>query len=259
MDKAQMKTVFYTIISNSHYAGCRTDEFIESFKHFHPDIDLVVFRQEEIDYHFGRNEHLNFYNCKAYFAKLLYNQYDLVVNIDADHLILGKLDSILAADYDVACPANYNVFSNASLKIVSTGNNVTNFVSELRYYQGGLIASTSKHFWDAYDYASMKHSHYLHYKENDVLNLILTLCDYKVKYLDGEANFNSNEFHSYYGCASLGQEHLAVVDNGEIKINGKPVKAYHFAKAGINKPPVSSLFSKAINQFIYSTIIKPKS
>lgn len=258
MDKAQMKTVFYTIISNSHYAGCRTNEFIESFKHFHPDIDLVVFKQSEIDYHFGRNENLNFYNCKAYFAKLLYNQYDLVVNIDADHLILGTLDSILAADYDVACPANYNVFSNASLKIVSTGNNVSSFVSEQYYYQGGLIASTSKAFWDAYDYASMKHSHRLHYKENDVLNLILELCDYKVKYLDGDASFKSEKFHSYYGCASLGLEQLAVVDNGQIKITGKPIKAYHFAKAGINKPAVASLFSKEVTQFIYSTIIKPK-
>lgn len=253
-----MKTVFYTIISDSHYAGCRTDEFIASFKHFHPDIELIIFAQEAIDYHFGRNEHLNFYNCKAYFAKLLYHEYDLVVNIDADHLILGELKSILQGDYDVACPANYNVFSNASLKIISTGNQTTTFVSDLNYFQGGLIASTSKHFWDAYDYASMKHSHSLHYKENDVLNLILTLCNFKVKYLDGDANFKSNEFHSYYGCASLGQEHLAVVDNGQIKINGKPVIAYHFARAGINKPPVGSLFKKEVTEFIYSTIVKQK-
>ena len=254
-----MKTVFYTIISDSHFAGCRTDEFIASFKHFHPDIELIVFAQEAIDYHFARNEQLNFYNCKAYFAKLLYNDYDLVVNIDADHLILGTLDSILAADYDVACPANYNVFSNASIKIISTGNHVSEFVSEVNYFQGGLIASTSKEFWDAYDHASMKHSHKLHYKENDVLNLILALCNYRVKYLDGDANFKSKEFHSYYGCASLGQEQRAVVDNGQIKINGKPVKAYHFAKSGINKPTVSSLFSKEVTEFIYSTIVKHKS
>ena len=36
--------VFYTIVGDSHYHGCRTDEFIESFKLFHPDIDLIVFR-----------------------------------------------------------------------------------------------------------------------------------------------------------------------------------------------------------------------
>ncbi len=250
-----MNTVFYTIISDSHYAGCRTNEFIASFKHFHPDIYIVVFAQGAIDKEFKANPNLTFYNCKAHFAKILYNDFDLVVNIDADHLILGTLDSILAADYDVACPANYNVFSNASLKIVSTGNKVTNLVPEERYYQGGLIASTSKQFWDAYDYASMKHSHSLHYAENDVLNLILSLCDYNVKYLDGDANFKSNDFHSYYGCASLGQERLAIIDNGQIKINGKPIKAYHFAKAGINKPPVNSLFSKEVTEFIYSKII----
>lgn len=41
-----MKTVFFTIISDSHYHGCRTDDFIKSFKKFHPDIDLIVFGQK---------------------------------------------------------------------------------------------------------------------------------------------------------------------------------------------------------------------
>jgi hypothetical protein len=87
-----MKTVFYTIIGDSHYHGCRTDEFIKSFKMFHPDIDLIVFGQKEIDETFSSNPKLNFYNSKPTFAKKLYNDYDLVVNIDSDHLILNSLD-----------------------------------------------------------------------------------------------------------------------------------------------------------------------
>ena len=76
-----MKTVFYIIIGDSHYHGCRTDEFIKSFKTFHPDINLVVFGQKEIDETFANNPKLNFYNSKPTFAKKLYNDYDLVVNI----------------------------------------------------------------------------------------------------------------------------------------------------------------------------------
>lgn len=248
-----MRTVFYTIISNSHYHGCRTDEFIASFKHFHPDIELVVFGQKEIDEEFLKNPKLNFYNCKAHFAKLLYNNYHLVVNIDADHLILGRLDSILAGDYDVACPANYNIMANASIA-ASEGVLVT----EQEFFQGGLIASTSKQFWDEYDYASIKHSAKFHYSENDILNVILTMRDYKVKYLDGSGDFRTKEFHSYYGCASLGQEKKFKVRGNQIIIGDKPVKAYHFSWGGKNKRHPKDLFSPEVVDFIYSNIITSK-
>ena len=242
---------------NAHWIGARGDEFVKSFHYFHPDIELKVFVEEEVKREFAAFPELNWYNCKAWFAKLLYNDYDLVVNIDCDHLVLGELTSILAGDYDVACPANYNVFSNASLKVVSTGNNVSELVSEYAYFQGGLIASTSKAFWDDYDYASRKHSANLFYKENDVLNLLLALCDYKVKYLDGGNDFRAiNNFKEYYGCASLGRESEAYVENGQITLGGCPMKAYHFARSGVNKLHPRELFSKEVCDHIYNVILK---
>lgn len=245
--------VFYTIISSSHWAGCRTDEFIKSFKHFHPDVKLVIFGQDEIDLEFAKNQALNFYNCKAHFAKLLYNDYKLVVNIDADHLILGTLDSILEADYDVACPANYNIMANA--KIESNKPNHGDLVTEIGFFQGGLIASTSKRFWDEYNEASLAHSHkYLHY-ENDILNILLYIVPYKVKYLDGAGLYTSPLFHSYYGCASLGQERKFNLVNNQIHCNNKPVKAYHFSWGGIKKRHPAQLFSKQVTDFIYSNIV----
>ena len=251
-----MKVVFYTICDSAHWIGCRGDEFVKSFKYWHPDIDIVIFGDKEIKDMFTYNPGLNFYNCKAAFAKLLYNKYDLVVNVDADHIFLGPLTSILAGDYDVACPANYNVFSNADLQIVSTGENRSLLVSQTHYFQGGLIASTSKAFWDAYDYASRKHSANLFYKENDVLNLLLALCDYKVKYLDGGHFFEFPEFKEYYGCASLGREHKAYVENGQIMLYNKPIKAYHFARSGVNKLHPRELFSKEVCDHIYNVILK---
>lgn len=246
-----MKICFYTICSDSHWKGCRTDEFISSFQHFHPNIPLVVYGQKEIDEEFRLRPELTFYNCKAHFGKILAKNYDLVVNIDSDHLILGTLDSILAADYDVAAPANYNIMANASLKEVKG-----NLVSEREYFQGGLIASTSKEFWDAYDYAAVKHSSKFIHSENDVLNVLLTMNDYKVKYLDGDGFFGSPNFHSYYGCASLGKEKDMYVENGEIKLGGKPVKAYHFSWGGVNKRHPKDLFRKEVVDHIYNSIVK---
>lgn len=249
-----MKTVFYSICGDSHWQGCRGDEFVESFKNFHPDIPLIVYREREIKDHFGKNPKLNFYNSKASFAKLLYNHYDLVVNCDADHIFLGRADEILKGDYDVACPANYNVMANASIKEPKG-----DLVSEKEYFQGGLIASTSKSFWDAYDYAAVKHSAKFLHSENDILNLILTLSDYKVKYLEGNGDFRHPDFNCYYGCSSLGREKdIRVVDN-QLMLDGKPVKAYHFSWGGKIKRHPRDLFTKEVTDYIYSTIVHDSS
>ena len=81
-----MKTCFYTIVDDKVYYPGGTHIMINSFKRFHPDIDLIVFRQDMIDRIFKANN-INFYQAKPTFAKLLTNKYDLVVNIDCDHII----------------------------------------------------------------------------------------------------------------------------------------------------------------------------
>jgi hypothetical protein len=255
-----MRTVFFTIISSSHYEGCRTDEFIKSFKKFHPDIDLILFQDTEIQKVFQEDKRLNFYNSKAAFAKLLYNDYDLVVNIDADHLIFDRLEEILIGDYDVAAPANYNNEINVKISITcdsSHGHISSNdFVSYEKYIQGGLIASTSKQFWDQYYEASIRYSHLLGNKENDVLNIICHMLPYKFKILDGDWIYTSEKFNCYYGCTSLGRERQAIIDNEKIKLDGKPIKAYHFARAGNVKVPIHYLFNHDVCSFINNKILK---
>jgi hypothetical protein len=254
-----MRTVFYTIISDSHYHGCRTDDFIKSFKKFHPDIDLVVFRQKEIDETFGSNPKLNFYNSKASFAKKLYNDYDLVVNIDADHLIFDRLDEILIGDYDVAAPANYNCWLNTGIGTNTFGNNDIfsrgELVSHVNYLQGGLIASTSRKFWDEYEYMCLKASTLFGNKENDILNLIHLLLPYNFKVLDGDYDYRSENFKCYYGCASLGRENQVKLENDKLILDNKVMKAYHFARAGIEKIHPRQLFSSQVCDFIDSQIL----
>jgi len=256
-----MKTAFYIIIGDSHYHGCRTDEFIKSFKNFHPDIDLIIFGQKDIDNTFSEDSRLNFYNSKATFAKKLYNDYDLVVNIDADHLILGELSEILIGDYDISAPANYNSHLNSGIGINSFASSCGVFKSsELiqfnKYIQGGLIASTSKDFWDKYEYMSLNYSDLFGNKENDILNIICHMLPYKFKVLEGAFEYTDPNFSCYYGCSALGRENQIVVSNGRLELDGKPIKAYHFAGGGNNKAHPSSLFSSEVVNFIYSNIVK---
>lgn len=207
-----MRIVFFTIVGDNYYQGAGCPQFINSFKKFHPDIDLVIFRQDMIDTIF-KEKGINFYNAKPTFAKLLSDQYDLVVNIDCDHVILGRMNDILEGDYDVACPINKNDFENTSVE------NVT----EDMFLQGGLVASTSKEFWDVWEEKNKDAMKYK-CKENDVMNLVIynEMPNLKLKILDKDKN--------YYGCKSLNRESEFTVKDGKVMCRGERVYAYHHAK-----------------------------
>jgi len=228
-----MKTCFFTIVDDRFYNPVGTPEFINSFKRFHPDIDLVVFRQDTIDKVF-REKQINFYMAKPTFAKLLTPYYDLVVNIDADHIILARLDEILKGDYDIGTPINKNDYENTSVQ------NVT----EDMYLQGGLVASTNKKFWDIWE---EKNKNAMKYKckENDIMNLVIygPCKDMKLKVFDKKKD--------YYGCKSLNRENEFYLKDGKVMCRKEQVFAYHVAKGGFNKPrPYQLGFSQEVVDYM---------
>ena len=180
-----MRTCFFTFVTDSYAQYIEFDLFEKSFKHFHPDIPLFVLRDAEIDNLKRKHNSLDMYNIKATAAKTFYDDYDLVVNIDADHFIFSRLDEILQGDFDVACPSNVNYYENVDISINTYLNNRYNIVTGEQYVQAGLIASSSKQFWNAYEAASIRHAHQMTCKDNDVLNLVLQFGDYNFKLLDG--------------------------------------------------------------------------
>jgi hypothetical protein len=210
-----MKTCFFTIVDDRVYYPGGTHIMINSFKRFHPDIDLVVFRQDMIDKVF-KEKNINFYQAKPTFAKLLTDKYDLVVNIDCDHVITGRLDEILKGDYDVGGPWNFNDYENASFE------NIT----EEMYLQAGIVASTKKKFWDTWEKANKKAMKYLR-KENDILNLVIynQMPKVKLKIFDKEKN--------YYGCKSLGREPEFYIEDAKLMCRGEQILAYHFARGNV--------------------------
>lgn len=229
-----MKTVFFTIVDDQYYNSAGTPQLINSFKKFHPDIPLVIFRQDMIDKIF-KEKGINFYQAKPTFANLLTDSYELVVNIDCDHIILGRLDAILKGDYDVACPINKNDFENTSVE------NVT----EDMFLQGGLVASTSKEFWKVWEKENKKAMDYK-CKENDIMNLVIynTMSHLKLKILDGEKD--------YYGCKSLNREGEFYLKDGMVMCRKERVYAYHHAKGAalpkLNFPTMG--FSTEVTEFM---------
>lgn len=210
-----MKTVFFTIVDDRVYYPSGTHIFINSFKRFHPDIDLVVFRQDMIDKVF-KEKNINFYQAKPTFAKLLTDKYDLVVNIDCDHVITGRLTEILKGDYDIGCPWNFNDYENASF----------DHITDEMYLQAGIVASTQKSFWNEWEEANKNAMSYLR-KENDILNLIA----YDKKYEWQLKIFDKNK--DYYGCKSLGREPQFYIEDDKLMCRKEQIFAYHFARGSV--------------------------
>jgi hypothetical protein len=248
-----MKICFFTFVTESYSQYIEFDLFEKSFKHFHPDIPLFVLRDKEIESLKQQNSSLDMYNIKATAAKTFYDEYDLVVNIDADHFIFSRLDEIISGDYDVACPSNVNNYENVDIFINTYQNNMYNVVASDQYVQAGLIASTSKQFWNAFETSSIKHAQHMTCKDNDVLNLVLQFGNYKFKLLDGDWLPASSSRNSFYGCSSLSLEHLTTIINNIPCINGVPLKCYHVARGHI-KPKFKDIFNTEIVNWFYDTI-----
>jgi hypothetical protein len=194
-----MKVCFFTFLTESYKNNIEYDLFEKSLKHFHPDIPLILFKDEEIKEFKKIHHSLDLYKAKATAAKSLYDEYDLIINIDADHFIFGRFDEILENNFDVAAPSNYNLYENVDLSIESYKGNKYKIICEKKYIQAGLIASNNKNFWNAYENASIKHSDSLTCKDNDVLNLVVEFGGFDFKLLDGDFDLDSSYRKCFYG------------------------------------------------------------
>ena len=108
-----MKKVCFVPVDDKHYYLTGTPVMINSFKRFHPDIDLVVIRQNTVDKLFQEKK-IDWYNATPYFAQLLFNNYDLVAKMDADHVVTGRMTEIFDnVDYYISTPSNFFAISEA--------------------------------------------------------------------------------------------------------------------------------------------------
>lgn len=209
----KLRKVCFTAVDDRLYYPEGTHIFINSFKKFHPDIDLVVFRQDTVDKLFPE-KNINWYQAKPFFAELLIEKYDLIVNADADHVVTGRMTEVFDnVDYEVGMPTNLNDYENASFE------NIT----EEMYLQAGMVASTRADFWLKWQEMNIDAMRYLR-KENDIVNLLIynEMPELKLKIFDKEKD--------YYGCKALGREPEFYVENDKLMCRGEQVRAYHFAR-----------------------------
>jgi hypothetical protein len=243
-----MRKVCFAPVDDKHFYLMGTPIMVNSFKKFHPDIDLVLIRQNTVDKLFSEKG-INWYNATPYFAELFFDDYDLVVKMDVDHVVTGRMTEIFDnVDYGVAGPWNFNDYENSS---------VQNVTAEM-YVQGGLIASTKKEFWLKWQRMNNDVRKY-RCRENDVFNLVIynEIPGLKLKIVDKERD--------YYGCKSLNREKEFYIESDRLMCRGEQVFAYHNAKGGVypkldfdNMPftPEVKEWLKRIGSYGQSIIIK---
>lgn len=211
-----MKKCCFTAVDDNLYYPEGTHIFINSFKRFHPDIDLVVFRQDVVDKLFAE-KNINWYQAKPFLAELLFDQYQLICNIDADTVITGRLTEVFdQIDYEVGAAWNFNDYENASFENIEEG----------MYLQAGMVASTNRAFWKNWQRMNSKAMDYPR-KENDILNLVVynEMPDLTLKIFDKERD--------YYGCKSLGREPEFYIEDDKLMCRGEQILAYHFARGNV--------------------------
>ena len=179
-----MKTVFESHCNDYCYEAVGARKLKNSLKYFHPDIPFKIFGDADIAAKRPYYPWLGWATLDPILCSPLAEEYDLVVHLDADSIVTGTLDDILAADFDIAGVRNNNDKGLAGATGSTFGNHIKGIDARWQYLNAGLIASTSKAFWAEFLYNNEHYANNTSFGEQDVWNDIFWSRKYLAKLLD---------------------------------------------------------------------------
>jgi hypothetical protein len=215
------KTIaFCTNISDEYMHSMGAYNLQKSARYFHPDIPFYMYKTKDIE---ALNIPLPI--AMPFVISKLMDEYEMVIRIDADSLIVGPLDEILnAKGYDVIGVRNNNDFGKAGVDDAIAQFNVGIF----QYLNAGLVATTSREFVDEWMDANLSFGTMLPFGEQTVLNAIKR--KYNTLIVDGLGT------NVYYGVSGLygSTTHWdswkdILVEDTALKLRGKTIKVLHHA------------------------------
>jgi hypothetical protein len=215
------KAIAYTYASDdlAYYFGERVKN---SFEHFHPGVPFNIitpFDEKEI---FGDvkipiiGAHFTTLNIR--YLNYLKDKYEVVIKLDADVVITGRLDEFLDGDYDVACSLN------------CPGVGGIDYQKYPDYCNLGVTAVRSKEFAEewfklTYDHEFISKMNF-GYLEQDIMNYLATCGKYKQLIVD------KGDTAPYYNETSREQWDKLKIRHKGLFIGDRQVKAMHWAGGG---------------------------
>ena len=204
-----MKPVlFFTIADERNLPYAKTLE--KSFQYFHADVPFAIVQGEELT-GYTKDDPMFFYRATPILGAKYLKEYELVVKMDADSLVLGDLSYIWnTKDYDVGTVINWNRVDPAMYGYVQGWG-----IAPPEYMNCGLVAMRNSDFvkqWKNLCFTPQFDR--LQYKEQDLLNIMVYYGNWNVRCFDhgdGIAKMNA-----WWGLISKGEWRRAEVENGKI-------------------------------------------
>jgi hypothetical protein len=223
-----MKTCAFTIADEKNLPYAKMLE--KSFKHFHPDIPLIIYGEKEIA-ESGIPKPAIFYVATPFYAKELIKKYDQVIKIDADSLITAPLEVIDSPeDFDVGVVFNWT----------RDGYSDTVKVWDIQpqgYFNNGFVvfrsAEAIEHIWKL---CNQPYFQNYQMREQDMLNIVCYYGNYKVKALDMGDSWYGLQSKSEWNKAIM-RDNLIVIPKGKdmFTMMDKVLRVIHWAggEAGV--------------------------
>lgn len=228
------KVIAFTIAdkNNMKYA----DMMIKSLRKFHSEeeLPLIVIGEEQLAQY--KADPNFFYRATPIIASKLIPEYDMVLKLDCDQLVLGSLDQLLAFDdYDVGTVLNINRVDPKRYGLVQVQGVAAN-----EYFNCGLVAMRSEIFVSHWlNLCQSKYFERFQYREQDILNILAHFGNYNTRCFDNYDNVN--QYYAWHGLVAKGEGLNMVVRGDKIIVpRGKDnypdrdveVKLYHWAGGG---------------------------
>ena len=220
------------------------DRMIKSLLHFHPEANLEILDRDEV-------LKLNLGTWAYPIIELpLFKRYTTVTHIDADVLVLDRIDELFDSSTDVRAGRN-NSDNNRSAVLpgITLGS-----IGWEKYVNVGVHSVSSEAFmWEWFDLCVSSASKY-QYGENGTFNIIFYSGKYISKLLDpieSNVHYGSSTIEGTKTYWDIWKEIVVAGDHLELK--GKRIKMLHWA-GNCPKPPISDLVTKPVLEFIEEII-----
>ena len=225
---------------------------INSLRKFHSEKELpaIIIGEDKVK-QLGDSQF--WYRATPLITSGLMRDYDEVLKLDSDSIILGNLDHIWEGDFDVAVVRNSNPREDKTYPVRLLD------ISTASYVNCGFVVMKSKPFVEHWLKLCMSgHFNNFQYREQDLLNIMVFYMSepfggpYKIKHLDDSGKFHGLALKQYEPMVKLVDGKLILPKNDEYPADGdKEVVVWHVAGGNTaNKMNYRIKFSEEVCGYI---------
>ena len=224
-----MSTVFCTHCSDDWFYNGGCNKLLATAKYYNKDVPFFVFTSLELNkLNEKYNGQLNWDILNPIISMELKSQFDKVIHIDADSLILGPLEEIFESTADILTVRNNNDYNTAS-KFTDLPVTINGCIPE-NYMNAGLVGTSNVGFLSHWIYRNFNEAQNYPYREQDILNLILQEGKFTSQCLDPKDKDVHYGISCHYGKDTYWDSSKDIVfSSGEFLLGKKKIKVYHQA------------------------------